>query len=672
MVSRSLKIRVVTSTALVATTLAVLLLLVARHFAYTNLKDLLQTQQDAQVKSVAEQLNDKFEVRATILRRLSDQISTRLERGPDELKHFSLQAVAIPEIFDWVFLLGLDGEEIFDSAPTGRHLNFSDRKWFQDISQRNEALAISAPLVAKATSAPSVIMAVPVRAADGHLLAVLAGGLNLQHDNFLGQLSRSRIGRTGTYCLVAPGHVPHYVMHADVSRVLQPASASGESCGAAGVASLWAFTGLTQPIVAKHPVKAAGWELVGALPGEEAYAPFTRARPRVFLTAATALLGVILFMWLRIRRQLVPLERLHRIVSESTTDVSAYTRLAPASADEIGNLTTAFSGLMRALSERTIALEEASQLAEAREHRIHAIANQIPDFVAYLDADERYVFVNNAYERQFGIPIDKIIGMTTRELWGDAIYSRNVKPHIDIALSGRSITFDSELDNKGTYQCYEVTYQPAWNSQRTQVTGIHIFSKEVTRDRQKVQQLEQLMQSDSLTGLLNRAGFEQHLVASMAKVGESRKMMALLLIDLDAFKEVNDSYGHAFGDELLRFFAMRLRSCTRESDAVARIGGDEFAVILDDISKPDAAERVAHAIAVASSKAYAIDGRSVTCSASIGAVLHGPEQEDAKSELFLKADTALYAAKHAGKGRFVLFGTAQAPSVHAGFRAAAE
>jgi diguanylate cyclase (GGDEF)-like protein/PAS domain S-box-containing protein len=409
-------------------------------------------------------------------------------------------------------------------------------------------------------------------------------------------------------------------------------------------------------------LETTGWELVATLPAEEAFSPLTGVRGKVLIAAGIALLGASLLTWLVVRHLLIPLERLHQVVRKSETDLSAHAGLHPSRSDEIGDLATTFSAVMRTLSERTTALMEAREQAEERERRMQAIADKLPDFISYIDVNERYVFVNHAYEQRFKLPATEIIGRTVKEVWGEDTYGTNFKRHLDTALSGKSVTFDSELYDKGQYQCFEVTSQPVWNSRGDTVVGIHVFSREVTRERQELKQLEKKMLTDHLTGLLNRIGFEQRLASAMAQTDANSHMMALLLVDLDDFKKVNDTYGHASGDELLKMFAMRLKSCTRESDAVARIGGDEFALVLEGISTFDAVERAAQAIVREAAEDYLIDGHKIRCSASVGAALYTPAEHNTKNELFLKADTALYAAKNAGKSQFISFGTSNTTS----------
>jgi diguanylate cyclase (GGDEF)-like protein len=127
--------------------------------------------------------------------------------------------------------------------------------------------------------------------------------------------------------------------------------------------------------------------------------------------------------------------------------------------------------------------------------------------------------------------------------------------------------------------------------------------------------------------------------------------MALLYLDMDRFKAVNDIHGHAAGDLLLQDFARRMRRCVRDSDTVARLGGDEFAVVLEDIGQPAAARRVAQAILQAMDRPFDFEGVHADVDVSIGVALYhgGPAQD---RELMRLADVLLYRAKGAGRGRY--------------------
>jgi diguanylate cyclase (GGDEF)-like protein/PAS domain S-box-containing protein len=164
--------------------------------------------------------------------------------------------------------------------------------------------------------------------------------------------------------------------------------------------------------------------------------------------------------------------------------------------------------------------------------------------------------------------------------------------------------------------------------------------------------LQRMAQYDQLTQLPNRALLRERLKDSLALARADSGRMALLYVDLDRFKEVNDTHGHAVGDMLLQAVANRLKGCVRETDTVARIGGDEFVVLLHSIHASEDAERVAGKIRLVLAQPLRLDGHSVNIQPSIG-VAHYPEHGTEETQLFRHADEAMYAAKrqhHQGLG----------------------
>ena len=246
-----------------------------------------------------------------------------------------------------------------------------------------------------------------------------------------------------------------------------------------------------------------------------------------------------------------------------------------------------------------------------------------------------------------------------RELWGTPDYVAN-KPYLERASTGEVVTFTRETSD-GTAR--EITYQPAWNDTQDVLTGLHMFARDVTGERLKLRTLEAQTLSDHLTGLLNRKGFDRRLQEAMARADSADHGAALLLVDLDDFKAVNDSYGHPVGDRLLVAFAERLRTCVRSGDAVARIGGDEFAIILEHITTPSIVERIGHAVVHAALRPFTIDGQTLVSTCSVGSALHQSGQSASVSELFIRADMALYDAKRHGKACYSATGPNKAADI---------
>jgi diguanylate cyclase (GGDEF)-like protein/PAS domain S-box-containing protein len=184
------------------------------------------------------------------------------------------------------------------------------------------------------------------------------------------------------------------------------------------------------------------------------------------------------------------------------------------------------------------------------------------------------------------------------------------------------------------------------------VRGVVLNARDVTERIALEEQLTHQAFHDNLTGLANRALFRDRLDQALARAGRSDRVLAVLLVDLDGFKQVNDSLGHDAGDQLLQEVAQRFDSLVRASDTVARFGGDEFALLLEEITEHDAVgltQRLLEGLTAPVS----IAGGEVVLGASIGVVLHeGPGRSD---QLVRDADVAMYAAKDGGRGRYEIF-----------------
>jgi diguanylate cyclase (GGDEF)-like protein len=160
--------------------------------------------------------------------------------------------------------------------------------------------------------------------------------------------------------------------------------------------------------------------------------------------------------------------------------------------------------------------------------------------------------------------------------------------------------------------------------------------------------------TDPLTGLMNRASFDRVLPEALARVARTKSEAALLFMDLDGFKSVNDKNGHPAGDTLLKEVAQRVMSSVREDDLLARYGGDEFVVLLDSLSERGVIHAIATRIIDTLSAPLSVDGLEVRLSVSIGVAMF-PDHAQTASELVLRADAAMYWAKHEGGDRYMVW-----------------
>ncbi|MBC8273847.1 MAG: GGDEF domain-containing protein [Chloroflexi bacterium] len=177
---------------------------------------------------------------------------------------------------------------------------------------------------------------------------------------------------------------------------------------------------------------------------------------------------------------------------------------------------------------------------------------------------------------------------------------------------------------------------------------------DITERKQLEQKLAEMATHDHLTGLPNRLLLSDRLAVGLAQAQRNNTSLAVMMLDLDRFKTVNDTFGHGVGDELLKVAGGRLIDLVRKSDTVARMGGDEFVVLLLQIAKTEDAVRVAQKILETFQKPFAIDAYQIRITTSIGIAIYPEDGEDIET-LFRNADTAMYWAKEQGRDNYELY-----------------
>lgn len=292
--------------------------------------------------------------------------------------------------------------------------------------------------------------------------------------------------------------------------------------------------------------------------------------------------------------------------------------------------------------------ERLHQALARNEERLRAIADNLPTIIAHIDTDEKFTFANDYLGRLLGTSPESIVGRSMLEVLGPAIRDE-VRPHVEAVLHGKSVTFEMQRVFGGQLRHYEASYVPDIGADHT-VRGFYVLIFDISRLKCAEEELERLAQHDGLTGLANRNKFDDLLKRALARAERSGRSPGVLYIDIDHFKQINDTHGHAVGDAVLCEFARRLEQTLRETDLAARLGGDEFAVLVEDVASPEMLENIARKILAALQTAFVADNVSFTVGASIGIGVARPHS-DAKS-LLESADDALYAAKAAGRGTY--------------------
>lgn len=283
--------------------------------------------------------------------------------------------------------------------------------------------------------------------------------------------------------------------------------------------------------------------------------------------------------------------------------------------------------------------------------------NRSPDVITLSTLDEgRYLEVNDAFERLTGYRRAEAIGRTAAELgvWSDPADRAQVLERLlsEGSISNREVRLRRKSGEMLTgLMSADVAVIQGRRCMLAVVRDISERKRAEERLMETKQQLDHLAHHDPLTGLPNRLLFMDRLKHGIAKAQRHEQMVALMFLDLDDFKVLNDAYGHEFGDQVLAAVAARLAGSVRKSDTVSRLGGDEFTLLMEDVEDLQSVRTLAQKVIELVSQPMEIEGRQVQVGASIGISLH-PSDADTADALLRLADLAMYRAKEAGRNCF--------------------
>ena len=333
----------------------------------------------------------------------------------------------------------------------------------------------------------------------------------------------------------------------------------------------------------------------------------------------------------------------------------------------IGQFVTLLFGGVRRLTAREAGLETAVARAaldlQTREARFTALIQNSSDLVTIVDRDATVLFQSPSVARVLGWDAHSSLGTTLMAAVHVADHEHwRCVADLLVESSSKETTVEWRFRHAdGSWRVLQslvtdLTHEPS-------VGGLVLNSRDITDQKILEEQLRHEAFHDSLTGLANRALFAEHLDQAVRRRGRIGAGLAVLFIDLDSFKAVNDLHGHALGDDVLKRAAQRLQATLRDADAIARLSGDEFAVLFEGVRVDSQPTSAATRLIEAFAEPFRAGSADVFVSASIGMAFDDCRTESAE-DLLRDADLAMYAAKTKNKGSYEMF----SPAMHSAIR----
>lgn len=517
---------------------------------------------------------------------------------------------AIPESQS-LRIMDAEGHLIYDATGRSSNINIRDRKYFQRHRDNPEAgLVISEPIFARLTSNWVITLSRRFNTPDGSFAGLVQAAMNTNYfENFYQTLSLRR-GMVGLYD--------------DSLRLISRHPEVKEALG--------------QPL--NSPLFAA--------------AIATETRSGNYLTLSN--IDQVERQYVYRRLEKYPLVVL---VGSATSEIlqSWQHKLWL----YVGAVILLASSLLLMLYQAQQNYVDALKLAERirtemeeSSSRFRTLLDSMIDMAWIRDCNARFHAVNAAYARMVKRPVDALIGKTLFDIWPQHKATQFHTDDLKVLESGNPCRGEVILDDPELGpRSYEYIRTPVRDAAGT-IVGIAGIARDITDWRETEARIQHISETDRLTGLPNRQTLQIKLSSWLANPSANDVSLAIMCLDLDNFKTINDSLGHEVGDGLLRKVADRLRSCLQEQDILSRQGGDEFTIVLVNYPDSTAIARAASQLLHTLAHTFYVDEHELSLSASIGISVY-PENGTDVSTLLRNADTAMYSAKSNGRNRFHFF-----------------
>jgi diguanylate cyclase (GGDEF)-like protein/PAS domain S-box-containing protein len=563
------------------------------------------------------------------------------------------------------FLFSADAKELLAERPfrpNRRGISAAHRAYMKDTIRTQQSV-ISEPFQTNVGDDDMVlVVTMPVFAKDGRMIAILTGSLGLTRPGMLGNIAKTVIGKTGyLFIVTADGKL---IMHPDRKRLSQAAFApkanplfdralegfegTEETVGSDGREALFSY----------KRVSSSNWIVAAVYPKDEAFLAVYDLVWRFVGFLLLACVIVVAAIWVLTRYLMRPLVLLtHHFASYTATEA----RIAPLTLDtgsgEIRALSGAFNRLTSRLHEREDALIETM-------HKYQIITDNSTDLITKHSPDGTITFASQVSSSILGMAPGELIGHSLCEFVHPEDFDivRRAMKEVAQAKALPTIIYRARHTDQ-RYVWFETTLRLIRESTGEETQKILCISRDISDRKQMEERLHDLVRTDHLTTLPNRLLLDERFANGLAQAQREGSLLAMLMIDIDRFKNINDTLGHGMGDLLLKVVGSSLKSCIRECDTLARWGGDEFVLLLPGLQDSSVAVAIAQRCLASLKEPFVVDGQELRITASIGISLAADSSAGAEV-LLQNADTAMYKAKALGGDCMIIY----SPEMSAGAR----
>jgi diguanylate cyclase (GGDEF)-like protein/PAS domain S-box-containing protein len=563
-----------------------------------------------------------------------------------------------------IFLFTAEGIELAERPyrPNRRGSNASQREYMRETISTRQPV-ISEPFVTNVGDSNMVLVATaPVADKDGQMVAILTGSLGLTRPGMLGKIAKTVIGKTGyLYIVTADGKL---IMHPDRERLSRRAFPPGVN--PLFERALEGFEGTEEAvesdgraaIVTYKRVPSSNWIVAAVYPKDEAFLAIHELTWHFIELLLLACVALVVAIWILTRYLMRPLV----LLTDHLKNYSAQTeRIAPLTGrtggGEIRALRRAFNRLTARLRDREDALIETMQ-------KYQLITENSTDLITKHASDGTITYASAVSTGILGVPPGELLGHSLCEFVHPDDFS-TVRTAIAEALHTKSqatIMYRARHADQH-YVWLETTLQRMKNAAGEETQRVLCVSRDVGDRKRMEERLYELARTDHLTTLPNRFLLDERFAGGLAQARREGSLLAMLMIDIDRFKNINDTLGHGTGDALLKLVGSRLKTCIRDCDTLARWGGDEFVLLLPGVQDGSSAVTVAERCLSALKEPFVVEGQDLHVTASIGISI-SVDSSAASETLLQNADVAMYRAKARGGDCLMMYSLDMSAGAH--------